>query len=100
LAELAKKPVPEIVNLAYNEKNVTFGKTYIIPKPLDPRLITTVSPAVAKAAMDSGVARIQITDWEAYNNKLLARLGKESNFLSAIGIQSSRKSKACGVFGS
>ncbi len=85
LAELAKKQVPEIVNLAYNEKNVTFGKTYIIPKPLDPRLITTVSPAVAKAAMDSGVARIQITDWEAYNNKLMARLGKESNFLSAIG---------------
>ncbi|MCX6187032.1 MAG: NADP-dependent malic enzyme [Bacteroidetes bacterium] len=85
LAELTKKQVPEIVNLAYNEKNVTFGKTYIIPKPLDPRLITTVSPAVAKAAMDSGVARIQITDWEAYNHKLLARLGKESNFLSAIG---------------
>ncbi len=85
LAKLAKEQVPEIVNLAYNEKNVTFGNTYIIPKPLDPRLITTVSPAVAKAAMDSGVARIQITDWDEYNKKLLARLGKESNFLSAIG---------------
>jgi len=85
LAKLTKEQVPEIVNLAYNEKNVTFGKTYIIPKPLDPRLITTVSPAVAKAAMDSGVARIQITDWDEYNKKLLSRLGKESNFLSAIG---------------
>ena len=85
LAKLTKEQVPEIVNLAYNEKNVTFGKTYIIPKPLDPRLITTVSPAVAKAAMDSGVAQIQITDWEEYRQKLLARLGKESNFLSAIG---------------
>lgn len=85
LAALAKEPVPEIVNLAYNEKNVTFGKNYIIPKPLDPRLITAVSPAVAKAAMESGVARIQITDWEAYKNVLITRLGKESNFIRAIG---------------
>lgn len=85
LANLTKEPVPEIVNLAYNEKNVTFGKTYIIPKPLDPRLITSVSPAVAKAAMDSGVARIKITDWDAYNAALLTRLGKESNFIRAIG---------------
>ncbi len=85
LAKLTKEPVPEIVNLAYNEKNVTFGKTYIIPKPLDPRLITTVSPAVAKAAMDSGVAKNPITDWEAYNTALLVRLGKESNFIRAIG---------------
>ncbi|MES2379629.1 MAG: NADP-dependent malic enzyme [Bacteroidota bacterium] len=84
LAQLTKEPVPEIVNLAYNEKNVTFGKNYIIPKPIDPRLITTVSPAVAKAAMESGVAKNPITDWEKYNHQLLARLGKESNFVRAI----------------
>jgi malate dehydrogenase (oxaloacetate-decarboxylating)(NADP+) len=85
LASLAKEPVPEIVNLAYNEKNVSFGKYYIIPKPLDPRLITAISPAVAKAAMDSGVARIKITDWDAYKNQLMTRLGRESNFIRAIG---------------
>lgn len=84
LARLTKEPVPEIVNLAYNEKNVTFGKNYIIPKPIDPRLITTVSPAVAKAAMESGVAKNPITDWEKYNHELLTRLGKESNFVRAI----------------
>jgi len=84
LAELAKKPVPEIVNLAYNETSTIYGRHYIIPKPIDPRLITTVSPAVAKAAMDSGVARIQITDWDKYHNELLNRLGKESNFIRAI----------------
>ena len=79
LAALAKEPVPEIVLLAYEEQNVTFGKNYIIPKPIDPRLITTVSPAVAKAAIASGVARMPITDWEAYENQLLNRIGKESN---------------------
>jgi malate dehydrogenase (oxaloacetate-decarboxylating)(NADP+) len=93
LAKLTKEPVPEIVNLAYNEKNVTFGKTYIIPKPLDPRLITTVSPAVAKAAMDSGVAKNPITDWDAYNTALLVRLGKESNFIRAIGNKARENSK-------
>jgi malate dehydrogenase (oxaloacetate-decarboxylating)(NADP+) len=85
LAELTKEPVPEIVNMAYNETALTFGRNYIIPKPLDPRLITTVSPAVAKAAMDSGVAKHPITDWEAYNTELLVRLGKESNFIRVMG---------------
>jgi malate dehydrogenase (oxaloacetate-decarboxylating)(NADP+) len=85
LAQLTKEPVPEIVNMAYNEKALTFGRNYIIPKPLDPRLITTVSPAVAKAAMASGVAKNPITDWEAYNNELLTRLGKESNFIRVMG---------------
>jgi malate dehydrogenase (oxaloacetate-decarboxylating)(NADP+) len=85
LAKLTKEPVPEIVNMAYNEKSLTFGRTYIIPKPLDPRLITTVSPAVAKAAMESGVARKPITDWDGYQNELLARLGKESNFIRVMG---------------
>lgn len=85
LAQLTKEPVPEIVNMAYNEKALTFGRNYLIPKPLDPRLITTVSPAVAKAAMESGVARRPITDWEAYHNELLTRLGKESNFIRVMG---------------
>lgn len=93
LANLTKEPVPEIVNMAYNEKNISFGRNYIIPKPLDPRLITTVSPAVAKAAMESGVAKIQITDWEAYNNALLTRLGKESNFIRVLGSRARKDPK-------
>ena len=70
IAELAKEPVPEEVNEAYDEKNIVFGRGFIIPKPLDPRLITTVAPAVAKAAMDSGVAQIQIEDWEVEDCKV------------------------------
>ncbi|HMD00242.1 MAG TPA: malic enzyme-like NAD(P)-binding protein, partial [Ferruginibacter sp.] len=66
LAELAQSPVPDIVNLAYNTKTITFGADYIIPKPLDPRLLSTVAPAVAKAAIESGVAQKPITDWEGY----------------------------------
>jgi malate dehydrogenase (oxaloacetate-decarboxylating)(NADP+) len=75
LASLAKEPVPEEVNLAYLQKNLKFGKDYIIPKPLDPRLILWVAPAVAKAAMDSGVARKPITNWEAYADELSKRMG-------------------------
>jgi malate dehydrogenase (oxaloacetate-decarboxylating)(NADP+) len=93
LANLTKEPVPEIVNMAYNEKNISFGRTYIIPKPLDPRLITTVSPAVAKAAMESGVAKYQISDWEAYNNELLNRLGNESNFIRVLGSRARQNPK-------
>ena len=93
LADLAKEPVPEIVLLAYDEKNVTFGKTYIIPKPIDPRLITTVSPAVAKAAMESGVARNPITDWDAYHNQLLNRLGRENNFIRALSDKAKQNPK-------
>jgi malate dehydrogenase (oxaloacetate-decarboxylating)(NADP+) len=66
LAELAKTPVPEQVNIAYGETKLNFGREYIIPKPFDPRLITIVAPAVAKAAMDSGVAQVDITDWDKY----------------------------------
>jgi malate dehydrogenase (oxaloacetate-decarboxylating)(NADP+) len=84
IAALAHEPVPEIVNLAYNEKNVTFGKTYIIPKPIDPRLIYTVAPAVAKAAMESGVAKQPITDWAAYEQELRNRLGLENKFITAL----------------
>lgn len=77
LADLAKKPVPDLVNMAYNEKNFSFGKEYIIPKLIDPRLLTAVAPAVAKAAIDSGVAKHIITDWGAYANELSRRLGKD-----------------------
>ena len=75
LASLAKEAVPEQVNAAYKVSNLTFGREYIIPKPLDPRLITHVAPAVAKAAMETGVARKPITDWKAYEIELMKRMG-------------------------
>ena len=84
IANLAKQPVPEIVNLAYNKTNILFGKDYIIPKPLDPRLITTVAPAVAKAAMESGVARLPITNWEAYEEELSKRLGHDNKLIKVL----------------
>ncbi|MEY4274719.1 MAG: hypothetical protein RL638_1667 [Bacteroidota bacterium] len=84
LASLAKKPVPDIVNLAYNEKSLSFGPDYIIPKPVDPRLITTVSMAVAKAAMDSGVATKPISDWEVYELQLAKRLGLDNQVMKFI----------------
>ncbi|MEO6405236.1 MAG: NADP-dependent malic enzyme [Ferruginibacter sp.] len=85
LAELAKTPVPDIVNLAYNEKTISFGPDYIIPKPVDPRLLSTVAPAVAKAAIESGVSRITITDWDAYIIELNNRLGLDNQLSRAIG---------------
>ncbi|MCF0048771.1 NADP-dependent malic enzyme [Dyadobacter chenwenxiniae] len=84
LADLAKKPVPDIVNLAYNETNIVFGKNYIIPKPVDPRLLTTVAPAVAKAAIETGVARKVITDWDAYEQELSSRLGRNEQISRVI----------------
>lgn len=84
IAELVKKPVPESVTLAYNVKNLSYGKEYIIPKPMDSRLISTVSPAVAKAAIASGVARKEITDWPAYQEELEHRLGLENVLLRAM----------------
>ena len=78
IASLAKKPVPDVVNEAYHVNNLTFGPEYFIPKPVDPRLITEVSMAVAKAAMESGVARKQITDWEEYKNHLRELMGQEN----------------------
>lgn len=78
IAALAKMPVPDVVNDVYKVNNLTFGRNYFIPKPVDPRLITEVSSAVAKAAMDSGVARKPITDWEQYRNGLKQLLGQES----------------------
>jgi malate dehydrogenase (oxaloacetate-decarboxylating)(NADP+) len=84
LADLATKPVPDIVNLAYNETNIVFGKNYIIPKPVDPRLLTTVAPAVAKAAIATGVARKIITDWDAYEQELSSRLGRNEQISRVI----------------
>lgn len=81
IAELARKPVPESVNMAYNQKNIVFGKDYIIPKPLDFRLISHVAPAVAAAAIDSGVARKKINDWEAYKEELKKRLGMDDKLM-------------------
>ena len=84
LADLAKRPVPDIVNREYAVNNFTFGPEYFIPKPVDPRLITEVSMAVAKAAMDSGVARRPITDWKAYRMRLKELMGQESKFTRTL----------------
>jgi malate dehydrogenase (oxaloacetate-decarboxylating)(NADP+) len=85
LAELTKTPVPDIVTLAYNEKTISFGPNYIIPKPLDPRLLATVAPAVAKAAIASGVAKYPITDWDGYELALNKRLGLDNQLSRVIG---------------
>jgi len=84
LANLAKSPVPDIVNMAYNQQNMAFGPEYIIPKPLDPRLLATVAPAVAQAAMDSGVAQKNITNTEAYQLELNKRLGLDNQLMRVI----------------
>ncbi|MAB47030.1 MAG: NADP-dependent malic enzyme [Flavobacteriaceae bacterium] len=84
LSTLAKEPVPEQVNLAYNETRLTFGRDYIIPKPFDPRLIAEVPPAVAKAAMESGVAQEPIEDWDRYKNALLERLGSDNKLVRQL----------------
>lgn len=91
LADLAKKPVPDIVNSAYGNINLNFGKDYIIPKPVDPRLITEVAPAVAKAAMDKGVAQKPITDWDAYEFELSERLGLDNNISKIIETKAKQK---------
>ena len=78
LALLAKEPVPEQVNIAYGETKLNFGRDYIIPKPFDPRLISQVPPAVAKAAIESGVAKYPITDWQKYEDELLERMGNDN----------------------
>ncbi len=85
LAELARTAVPDIVNIAYNEKNIVFGPLYIIPKPLDPRLLSTVAPAVAKAAIESGVAQTTIENWEAYAIELNKRLGLDNQIIRILG---------------
>lgn len=81
IAHLTKEPVPEIVNLAYNKTNLTFGREYIIPKPLDPRLISTVAPAVAKAAIRSGVAQHNIGNWDKYVEQLESRVSRDDKII-------------------
>ena len=84
IADLAKQPVPDIVNEVYHVNDLQFGPKYFIPKPVDPRLITEVSAAVAKAAMESGVARTPITDWEAYKERLMQMIGQETKLTRTL----------------
>jgi malate dehydrogenase (oxaloacetate-decarboxylating)(NADP+) len=86
LADLAKKPVPDCVLKAYNVDKLVFGRDYLIPKPLDPRLISSIAPAVAKAAIDSGVAKYPITDWEAYEKSLDRRLSEHIKRVSKCNV--------------
>lgn len=93
IAALAKETVPEEVNEAYSEKNIVFGKDFIIPKPLDPRLLTSIAPAVAKAAIDSGVAQFIIKDWNEYKEQLAKRLGLDNKLLKNITQKAKRSPK-------
>jgi len=93
LASLARQYVPDMVAKAYNQQNIVFGRNYIIPKPLDPRLITTVSVAVAKAAIKTGVARKTIKDWDAYKQELSERLGFDNQLIVSIRQQARQNPK-------
>lgn len=93
IAELAKKPVPEAVNLAYDARNLKFGKDYIIPKPMDQRLLIEVSSAVARAAVESGVARRVITDWDAYTEELRSRINKDDKLMRNLSLKAKEKPK-------
>jgi len=93
LAELAKSAVPDLVNMAYNQQNLSFGSEYIIPKPLDPRLLSTLAPAVAKAAVASGVAQQIITNWEEYELQLNKRLGLDNQLMRIISNEARRDPK-------
>lgn len=93
LADLAKEPVPEQVNIAYSETRLNFGTDYIIPKPFDPRLIAKIPPAVAKAAIESGVAKMPITDWQAYEDELHERMGSEDKITRLLMTSAKRNPK-------
>ncbi len=93
IAELAKQAVPEEVILAYDERNLNFGSEYIIPKPFDPRLISTVAPAVAQAAIESGVAKNEIVNWDLYRLELNKRLGLDNKLIRQITIRAKRNPK-------
>jgi len=93
LAELAKSAVPDLVNMAYNQQSLSFGSEYIIPKPLDPRLLSTLAPAVAKAAVESGVAQQIITNWEEYELQLNKRLGLDNQLMRIISNKARRDPK-------
>lgn len=84
LADLAKEQVTDMIKKAYGGENIVFGKDYLIPKPLDPRLITTISPAVAKAAISSGVAKLNIDDWNKYNSYLQEKIGIDQKLMSRV----------------
>ena len=98
IAALAKEAVPSVVNAAYGMSDLHFGRDYILPKPLDPRLITTVAPAVARGAMESGVAKRPITDWEAYNEKLRQLMGYDNKLMRRFTEEAQRNPKRV-VFG-
>lgn len=93
LAELTKEPVPEQVNITYDITRLTFGREYIIPKPFDPRLISKIPPAVARAAMDSGVAKAPILDWDRYEEELLSRSGNDEKFMRSLHNRAKAKPK-------
>ena len=93
IADLAKENVPDEVSEAYGNQSFVFGRELIIPKPLDPRLITYVAPAVAKAAMESGVAQQEIKDWDAYRKALLDRIGYDSGFARTIADRAKKSPK-------
>ena len=93
IALLAKEPVPDVVNEAYDAKSISFGRTQIIPKPLDPRLIYWVAPAVAKAAMESGDAKKPIKDWEKYELELMERLGLNNKLIRNLTEKAKRNPK-------
>ncbi len=93
LAELAKSAVPDLVNMAYNQQSLSFGSEYIIPKPLDPRLLSTLAPAVAKAAVASGVAQQMITNWDEYELQLNKRLGLDNQLMRIISNKARRDPK-------
>jgi len=93
LAALTKESVPEQVNIVYDEINLTFGKEYIIPKPFDPRLIYTIPPAIAKAAMDSGIAKKPITNWAKYREQLMERLGTGNKLIRILHNRARAKQK-------
>jgi malate dehydrogenase (oxaloacetate-decarboxylating)(NADP+) len=98
IAKLAKEPVPESVNKAYGDQSMAFGRMYLIPKPVDPRLITTIAPAVAKAAIESGVAKKEISDWDAYELQLQKRIGIDQRLMSVV-IGRAKKDPKRVVFG-
>lgn len=93
IAQLTKEAVPDSVNLAYSSKNIVFGPEYIIPKPIDPRLIYTVAPAVAKAAIESGVAQKKITNWDAYVQELINRLGLDNKLIRNVSDKAKQNPK-------
>lgn len=93
IADLAKETVPDMVTRAYGNSKIEFGREYLIPKPLDTRLITSISPAVAKAAMDSGIAKYHIEDWGKYNEELLKRIGIDQKLISRVITRAKKNSK-------